>query len=383
MSSFLDNQTFSSQVVQSHQDAKQGYPIVIGQGLKKQLALFIRDLQPEPSSLIIIHDQALSEYVHKTVRGLIEKPSLFLALEAGERNKELHTFERLMSEVLSDRENTPDRQSLVLAFGGGGVGDIAGFFAAVYLRGVRLIHLPTSLLAMIDSSIGGKNALNFQTFKNIIGSFYAPKGVFSDLDALASLPDRVYRSAFAEAIKLGVTLDKDFFEWLEKHAATLLERDVSSLIMLIKMAVELKCSVVCQDERDYGKRKVLNFGHSFGHAFESLASPNLLHGEAVGIGMVHAAQLALGLEFLEKRAYERIVSLLEAFGLPTTLEHALGAQISPQTFNHSALKQALSLDKKRSSGKVTFVLPTGIGDYQLWETSEIKDVLKLLERDGK
>jgi len=273
----------------------------------------------------------------------------------GEGQKCLATASRLYDELAEMRA---DRQTLVVALGGGVVGDLAGFVAATYNRGLPFVQVPTTLLAMVDSSVGGKVGINHARGKNLIGAFWQPVGVWIDTTLLETLPDREYRSGLAEVVKYGVILDADFFGYLEGRVGELLARDAATLSAVIRRSCELKADVVRQDEREEtGLRAVLNYGHTFGHAFEAVAGYGTwLHGEAVAAGMVCASRLAERLGRVDDVTTRRQRDLLAALGLPTRPDPAWPVE---------ALVEAMRSDKKNVGGKLRFVLPSRLGACQL------------------
>jgi 3-dehydroquinate synthase len=246
-----------------------------------------------------------------------------------------------------------DRKSMVIAVGGGVVGDLAGFIAATYARGLTFVQIPTTLLAQVDSSVGGKVGINLPAAKNIVGAFWQPAGVLIDLDCLRTLPQREYVSGLAEVVKYGVSLDQDFFDFLEKNKAGLLARDPQVLEHVVARSCQLKASIVEQDEREQtGRRAVLNYGHTFCHAIETTTGyDRFLHGEAVAIGMVCAAGLAQRLGRFSVEASRRQTALLEALQLPT---RASGLDVEQ-------MLAAMQHDKKAEYGQLRFVLPTQLG----------------------
>jgi 3-dehydroquinate synthase len=288
-------------------------------------------------------------------------------LPAGEAQKALavagHLYDRLAG-------LQADRKAAVVAVGGGVVGDLAGFVAATYNRGLALLMVPTTLLAMVDSSVGGKVAVNHPRAKNLIGAFHQPAGVWIDTDVLATLPDREYRSGLAEVVKYGVTLDAEFFAWLEGHAAEVLRREPGAVRHVVTRSCRLKADVVERDEREEtGLRAVLNYGHTFAHAFEAVGGYGAwLHGEAVAAGMVCASRLAERLGLIDRPVTERQRRLLEAFGLPT----------APRAWPADDLLAAMRIDKKSLAGRLRFVLPRRLGEVGLVEgvaEEEVREVL--------
>ena len=289
-------------------------------------------------------------------------------LPAGEGSKSLSQAEGLYR-VLAQR--AADRQTLVVALGGGVVGDLAGFVAATYNRGLPLLMVPTSLLAMVDSSVGGKVGINLPEGKNLVGAFHQPRLVWIDVRHLHSLPEREFRSGLAEVVKYGVILDAAFFGWLETHQAAILAREPDALQSLVRRCCELKAQVVEQDEFERtGIRAALNYGHTFAHAFESVAGYGAwTHGEAVAVGMDCAARLAARRGLIPDEVVARQAALLDALGLPRQVD---------RTWPVEALLQAMRTDKKALAGRLRFVLPTRLGEVRLVDDvpdSEVRAIL--------
>jgi 3-dehydroquinate synthase len=268
----------------------------------------------------------------------------------GEEHKHLGTFGRILDQLLETR---PERSWPIVALGGGVVGDVAGFAAASLLRGVPFVQVPTTLLALVDSSVGGKTGVNHALGKNLIGAFYQPSIVLIDLDTLASLPRRELLAGLAEVVKTAVILDADLFALLENRLDGILALDPAVMGEVVAQCCRIKARVVTEDERESGLRAVLNFGHTLGHAVESLTGySELLHGEAVAIGMAFAARLSQRLGACEAGDADRVVALLERAGLPVRI---------PASLASDALADAVAGDKKVSGGQVKFVLMTGLG----------------------
>jgi 3-dehydroquinate synthase len=244
------------------------------------------------------------------------------------------------------------RDSAVIALGGGVVGDVAGFVAATYLRGVPLVQVPTSLLAMIDSSIGGKTGVDVVAGKNLLGSFHQPRLVVADLELLRSLSTVQLAAGLAEAVKHGVIADMSYFEFLEQSHAAIFDKDLATLEQVVRRSVEIKAAVVAQDEKEAGRRSILNFGHTVGHAIEATSKYEVLHGEAVAIGMTYEARLAESLDIAVKGTTRRIVSLLEQLRLPTE---------RPGSSPVNQLIDAMQSDKKARDGMIRVALPRQIG----------------------
>jgi 3-dehydroquinate synthase len=293
-------------------------------------------------------------------------------LDAGEATKSLESAATLYDELVAMRA---DRHTVVVALGGGVVGDLAGFVAATYARGVPLLMVPTSLLAQVDSSVGGKVGVNHPQAKNIIGAFHQPAGVWIDTDTLATLPPRELRCGLAEVVKYGVILDAEFFAELEAGADAILDRDPRLLRRIVAHSCRLKAEVVTADEREEtGLRALLNFGHTIGHAFEAVAGydGSVLHGEAVAAGMVAESRLAERLGWIRPEITGRLTRLLARFGLPTSLPGLDAAR----------LIDAMGRDKKYRRGKVRFVLPRTLGQVELTDAANLDDVRAVLAMSG-
>lgn len=291
-----------------------------------------------------------------------------MTLPAGEAQKSLEVATLLFNRLL---DSQADRQTLVVAVGGGVIGDLAGFVAANFNRGLPLLMVPTTLLAMVDSSVGGKVAVNLPRAKNVIGSFHQPIGVWIDIAALASLPEREYRSGLAEIVKYGVILDSEFFAYLETNIDAILQRRPDVVCNLVTRCCRLKADVVEKDEREEGSlRVVLNYGHTFAHAFETAAGYGaLLHGEAVAMGMVCASRLAERRGLIGPELSERQLRLLKAFHLPTR---------PPKPWLVEDLIATMRLDKKAQAGRLRFILPRRLGEVALFDDVPEADVTAVL-----
>lgn len=281
-------------------------------------------------------------------------------LPPGEPTKNLDHAADLYDQLVSLRA---DRHALIVAIGGGVVGDLAGFVAATYARGVPLLMVPTTLLAQVDSSVGGKVGVNLPRAKNIVGAFHQPIGVWVDTEVLKSLPPRELRCGLAEVVKYGIILDAEFFEYLERHADALLELAPEPTRHIVATSCRLKADVVTRDEREEsGLRAVLNFGHTIGHAVEAVAGydGDFRHGEAVAVGMVVECRIAERLGWVDPSVTARVEALLRRLGLPT----------APPAVNADALLAAMSSDKKNRGGRVRFVLPRRIGHVELTDAAD-------------
>lgn len=253
-----------------------------------------------------------------------------------------------------------DRSSFIVALGGGVVGDLAGYAAATYLRGIPFVQVPTTLLAQVDSSVGGKTAIDHPRGKNLIGAFYQPRLVLIDVHTLTTLPVREFRAGLAEVVKYGIALDGQFFKYLEKHVADIVTMEQGCLESIIYRCCQIKAEVVEQDEKETGLRAVLNYGHTLGHAFEMLSGfSNLVHGEAVAVGMVLAARISRALNHCSEADVLSIKSLLDRFGLHS----------DPPVVERGQLLEAVMTDKKATSGSIKFICNRGIGDFAMEKLS--------------
>jgi len=328
------------------------YPIHIGSGLLNGLGNYLKAFNYGKKILLISNPAVFGLYGNLVKESLSGAGFEFVAAEIGdgEEHKTLATAEKLFDLAFSGEL---DRRCPVVALGGGVVGDVAGFVAATYLRGVPFIQVPTTLLAQVDSSVGGKVAVNHPRGKNIIGAFYQPGLVLADTDTLGTLPVREIRSGLAEVIKYGVIWDADFFTWLEENIEKLLAGDHEALTVAVWESCRIKARVVEEDETEQGLRAILNFGHTVGHAVEALTEYKLYtHGEAVGIGMAAAARLAESLGMFKPADRERVVNLIRRAALPVDIPEGLSTDDMLASFYH---------DKKVTGGRLTFVLPEGIG----------------------
>jgi 3-dehydroquinate synthase len=315
---------------------------------------FARDRLPRSRQALVVGDANTAGHAERVAAELIAAGMAVRRADvpAGESSKSLGQAARLY-DVLADWP--ADRATAVVAVGGGVVGDLAGFVAATWNRGLPLVMVPTTLLSMVDSSVGGKVGVNHPRGKNLIGAFHQPAGVWIDTNLLATLPDREYKSGLAEVVKYGVILDAEFFAWLEANADAVLKRGPSAVGHIVARSCRLKADVVEQDEREEtGLRMVLNYGHTFAHAFETVGGyGSWLHGEAVAAGMVCASRLAERRGMAPAEVTARQVRLLEKFGLPTASKPEWAAE---------ALVTVMRRDKKAVAGRLRFVLPTRLGE---------------------
>jgi 3-dehydroquinate synthase len=333
--------------------ADRSYDIRIGLGLLDRLAKDCLKLGLGKRVAIITDQNVGALYANRVQKEFHRhgfEPCV-VTVQAGERAKRLETVRDCYNQLARHRL---ERKSFVLALGGGVVGDLAGFVAATYLRGVPFVQAPTTLLAQVDSSVGGKVGVNLPAGKNLVGAFYQPKLVACDLGTLKSLPAREFRAGLAEIIKYGIIYDRQFFLRLERDADKLLGQNLSTLAAVVARCCEIKAEVVGQDETETGLRAILNFGHTIGHALEAISHyGKFLHGEAISIGQVAAARLSTTLHGLTTADANRIEELFRRVGLPTT--------VSLTRDQRSELLDAMRLDKKVSAGEVKFVLARSIG----------------------
>jgi len=333
---------------------ERGYAIHIGEGLLADAGLILPQL--DLSRVAIVTNATVAPlYLEPLTRALSARgvDAVSIVLEDGERYKNWATLNRIYDALLDHR---CDRQTTLIALGGGVVGDLAGFAAATFMRGMPFIQIPTTLLAQVDSSIGGKTAINHPRGKNMIGAFYQPRLVLADTKVLESLPRRELSAGLAEVIKHGLIRDRAFFAWLEQNMNKLLACDQGALAHAVRRCCEIKAAVVAEDERETGVRALLNFGHTFGHAIESgLGYGEWLHGEAVAAGMVMAADLSRRMGLVAGADVERVIALLKRAGLP----------VAPPDIAPGRLLELMGADKKAEGGKLRFVLLEGVGAASL------------------
>ena len=332
------------------------YAIHIGSGLLAEAGSIIAPLLKSPRVILVADENAAAHYEAPLAVSLraagIEVTTVHVA--PGENSKSFNSYSKLMEALLA---LTPDRNTTLIALGGGVVGDLTGFAASTLLRGVPFMQIPTSLLAQVDSSVGGKTAINTKMGKNLVGSFYQPRLVLADLDTLKTLPPREMRAGYAEILKYGMILDSAFYAWCVANGAALMNRNVEACAHAVATSCRMKAAVVESDERESGKRALLNFGHTFGHALEAETgySEKLLHGEAVAIGMVMACRLSAELGVLGRDAEKQLASHLRAVGL-----YASPREVMPE-WNVEALLAHCFSDKKAERRSLTFIVLDAIG----------------------
>jgi 3-dehydroquinate synthase len=329
------------------------YPIKIGVGLLARLGRECARLQPGRRCAIISDRNVAPRFGKVAVQSLAAAgfDPVLITVAAGETAKSLKSVEACYNQLAAHRL---ERKSFIVALGGGVVGDLAGFVAATYLRGIPFVQVPTTLLAHVDSSVGGKVGVNLKAGKNLIGAFHQPRLVLCDLDTLETLPSREYRAGLAEVIKYGIIYDAALFRRLERELPKLLERDPKTLAAVVARCCEIKAEVVAQDETEGGLRAILNFGHTIGHALEAVSRyGKYLHGEAISIGQVATAQLSAQVLGLSNDEVLRIEQLFHRAGLPTAVTFPAAQR--------ARLLEVMRLDKKVSGGEIKFVLAKQIG----------------------
>jgi 3-dehydroquinate synthase len=345
-----------------------GYPILVGPGLLSDAGAWL-DRLPAGPLLAVTNETVGPLYLPRLRAALGRRPLAECVLPDGERHKTLATLERVFDALAAARVH---RDGAVLALGGGVVGDLAGYAAASWQRGVAYAQLPTTLLAQVDSSVGGKTAVNHASGKNLIGAFHQPCVVVADTDALSTLPDRELRAGLAEVIKYGLIRDPAFLDWLEASMPKLLAREPAALAHAIRRSCEVKAEIVGRDEREHGERALLNLGHTFGHAIETAAGyGEWLHGEAVAIGMAMAAETSCRLGWLRRADAARVHAVLAAAGLPTA---------APRIGVERAL-ELMRMDKKVLGGRIRLVLLKGLGQAVVTGDYDERALLATLEAE--
>jgi 3-dehydroquinate synthase len=331
------------------------YPVVIGSNLHRELRSVVSRL--DPTGVAIITDSNVRPWATKVAKS-IKRAGLKTAIHVipvGERSKSMTQLHEVLAFLERQRI---DRGGCVIAVGGGTVGDLAGFAAAVWQRGIRLVGVPTTLLAMVDSSIGGKTGINGTRSKNAIGAFWQPSAVIADLDCIETLPATSYRDAFAEVVKYAVAMDRGLIDLLQKERPRLLEADRAVLQRVVFRCVAAKALVVAKDEREQGRRAILNYGHTAGHALEAASGFRISHGRAVAFGMRVAARVALSMDLCSKRLVDLQDELLTEYGLPDRAPRVDPARVLA----------AIPRDKKARRGKVAWVLPRRLGHAEIGHT---------------
>jgi len=328
---------------------ERSYPIYIDSKLFNENNLLSQHIRAT-RVCIVTNEIVAPLYLNKLKAQLADYQVDEVILSDGEAEKSLANFEKILSHLLT---NVHGRDTTLIALGGGVIGDITGFAAACYQRGIDFIQIPTTLLSQVDSSVGGKTAVNHPLGKNMIGAFYQPKAVIIDIDSLDTLPQREFSAGMAEVIKYGILGDNAFFKWLEDNCQAIKSGDKTALIQMVERCCQCKADIVSADETEKGVRALLNLGHTFGHAIEAEQGyGNWLHGEAVSTGMVLAAKLAVAMNLLEASELRRIENLLTEFNLPL---------LAPENMGFDEFIKHMRRDKKNIGGKLRLIIPTSIG----------------------
>ncbi len=324
------------------------YPIMIGENLTTQNGLLNQYVQGK--AMVVTNETIAPLYLQQVLDSLGNTPKASVVLPDGEEHKNVETVDRIYDALLS---NGFDRGCTVIALGGGVIGDMAGFSAACYQRGVNFIQIPTTLLAQVDSSVGGKTGVNHPMGKNMIGAFHQPVAVLADMSVLSTLPDREFKAGLAEVIKYGFIIDAEFFAWLEENMTSLLDRNTASIAHAVKRSCEIKAAVVAADEYERGQRALLNFGHTFGHAIEAGMGYGVwLHGEAISAGMVMGLDMSVRCGMITESDKERGCALLAAADLPV---------LPPSEVDKAMFERYMLRDKKVIDGQIRLILLESIG----------------------
>ena len=336
---------------------RNSYDIHIGENLASEIPNIISPFVKR-NKIFLICDESLGSIILPEIKNSFIEAGfeLFVSfVQSGENSKSFESLELTISELL---DNGIERNDTVIAIGGGVIGDLAGFISSIIYRGINFIQVPTTLLAQVDSSVGGKTAINVKQGKNLIGSFYQPKAVITDVSFLSSLSEREIKCGLSEIIKYGVIGDRDFFNWLKENVDNLTKLNQDCLIYAIEKSCSMKANIVQKDEKEEGDRALLNFGHTFGHALEKHFTKNeaLLHGEAVAIGMVYASKFSSNIGVLKKDECNEIINLISDIGLPISINDIKGEITKEEILN------LMMFDKKRVNQKNTLILLNKIGE---------------------
>jgi 3-dehydroquinate synthase len=344
------------------------YEIVIGHDLLSRLGLRTKEFRP--SKVAVISNETVFPLYKDSVLASMKESDIspeVILMPDGEEYKGLEWANNIYGKLLEARF---DRSSMIIALGGGVVGDLAGFVAATYMRGIRYIQVPTTLLSQVDSSVGGKTGVNHPLGKNMIGAFYQPSLVLIDVDTLKTLPEKEFLAGMAEVIKYGVIEDGEFFKFLKENKDNILSLG-ESITHIVRRSCEIKADVVSKDEREAGLRAILNFGHTIGHSIETVTEyKEYLHGEAIAIGMRYAADLAVRMGMFEKASAAEVKSLIESYRLPAQL---------PKGINLSDMMKAMQVDKKAQAGRLRFILPDSIGKVSIVDDVDEGLIREVLE----
>jgi 3-dehydroquinate synthase len=344
------------------------YPIIISPDCLNKAT--VTPLIKTNKVVIVTNETVAPLYLSQVLNALEEFSLSHIVLPDGEQYKDLTRFEQIQTFLL---EQHASRDTTLIALGGGVIGDLTGFAAACFQRGIDFIQMPTTLLSQVDSSVGGKTAVNHPLGKNMIGAFYQPQAVFIDPTTLSTLPAREFAAGMAEVIKYGVIYDGEFFAWLEQNADALKALDMPSLRYAIERCCAIKAEIVAQDEQERGLRALLNLGHTFGHAIEAeMGYGNWLHGEAVAAGINIASKVAMAHNMVTASDCQRIEALLEAFELPV---------VGPKDMNYQIYVKHMAHDKKVQAGNIRYILPTSIGSAVVTDAVDTEVLIAILGDD--
>jgi 3-dehydroquinate synthase len=354
------------------------YEVLVGDDLMDRAGDLIRPFSRNARTAVVTDETVAGLHGQRLMRSLEQagiKASL-IVMPPGEQTKSWEGIASLSDQLLNLEL---DRGDVITAFGGGVIGDLTGFAAAIYKRGVDFIQIPTTLLSQVDSSVGGKTAIDTRHGKNLIGAFHQPRLVLADLGVLDTLDDREMRAGYAEVIKYGLLGDFDFFEWLEEHGARVLSRDTQALGHAVARSVEMKAEIVAEDEKEAGRRALLNLGHTFGHALEAETGfgGELIHGEAVALGCAQAFRFSASQGLISNADAHRAEAAIAAAGLPVRMD-----QVRAEPFSAETLVRHMGQDKKASGGKLTFILAKGIGETFTAKGVEGEVIRAFLQADG-
>jgi len=345
-----------------------GYPLLLGAALDELGGHLKTAYGTSGHYLLITNDVVARYYADKLLDGMKDLKTDLITVPDGEQEKSLDRISKLTEQALQFKA---DRDTVVLALGGGVIGDLSGFFASIFMRGMRYIHIPTTLLSQIDSSIGGKVAVNHPSGKNLLGSFYAPQAVWTDFDTLQTLPWKEMRNGLAETIKHALVADPDLFEFIEEHAEAIKGLDYKIIKEMSLRSLAVKVKIVTEDEKEKGNRMLLNLGHSFGHALETEeAYQGVMHGEGVSIGIAAAANLSKERGLVNDKQLDRILNLLMKMDLPTTAK----------AHDRAVLLGHMSADKKNKAGNKVLILPVGIGRSVIAADCNDEEILRAWEK---
>ncbi len=349
---------------------ERSYDITIGSTILNGIGEQLKSFDFSPKIAIVTNPTVFSLYGELVIDSIRKEgfEPIIVTIPDGEEHKNLSTLQQIYNELLRYKL---DRKSALIALGGGVVGDITGFAASTYMRGIAYIQMPTTLLAQVDSSVGGKTGVDHELGKNMIGTFWQPRLVWIDVDSLNTLPKREFIAGIAEVIKYGVIYDRELFDFLEVNREKVLNLDRDALIYIIKRSCEIKAEVVSKDERESGLRSILNFGHTIGHAIETVTGyKRFLHGEAIAIGMALEIRLSQMLGLIDEIQVTKLKSLIESYGLPSE---------KPSDIKMHSIFLSMQLDKKAVAGELKFILPEKIGAVRIEKVINEKVLRELLQ----